>query len=117
MNTNDRDIEDTRLPPEKPEVDEDDLWGEVSDCLSKRLMEFVQEQVDSAQNGRAFYMRQHSLISARVDRIRKMIRGAYDSPKDAAIGVEELTFDEMEIALSKALHLIEEIYDELSPSK
>ncbi len=51
-----------------------------------------------------------------VERVRKMIEGAYESPQNASVGVEELTFDEMEIELSKALHLIEELYDAVSPA-
>ena len=56
--TLDRDIEDTRQPPDPPEIDEDRMWDEIYELLPEDLSEFLQDWVGKAE-------KEHRILVAR----------------------------------------------------
>lgn len=66
---NDRDIEDTRQPPDYPEFDADKAWTEIWEYLPKELGGFLSEVIDDWERKSHANYKAWKDLKGRLDRI------------------------------------------------
>lgn len=66
---NDRDIEDTRQPPEYPEIDYDGMWTQIWEYLPDDLGEFLRDVIDDLEQESTARYKAWKDLKGRLDRI------------------------------------------------
>lgn len=86
--TLDRDIEDTRQPPDPPEIDEDRMWDEIWEYLPKELGDFLSEVIDDLERKERANYKAWKDLKGRLDRIVQLYKLG-DPTRESVIAMAE----------------------------